>query len=109
MLSDFSKVTQLRSEEASIQIHIFQIYSQSPFLHTMLMTSPGDIFTAPTFHMCHGKKRNFAEMPQNESKEGYEYTCAKIGTEARPRTFLFHFFQCCSEFLCHPTQGVKQM
>lgn len=55
------------------------------------------------------QKRNFAEMPQNESKEGYEYTCAKIGTVARPRTFLFHCFQCCSEFLFHPTQGVKQM
>lgn len=50
-------------------------------------------------------------MPQNESKEGYEYTCAKIGTVAYARTFLFHFFQCCSKFffLFLPTQGVKQM
>lgn len=70
MLSDFSKVTQLRSEEASIQIHIFRIYSQSPFLHTMLMTSPGDIFTAPTFHMCHGKKEILQKCHRMNQKKG---------------------------------------
>lgn len=42
-------------------------------------------------------------MPQNESKEECEYTCAKLGTVAGPRIFLFHFFQCCSEFLILPT------
>lgn len=42
-------------------------------------------------------------MPQNESKEGCEYTYAKLGTVVCPRTFLFHFFQCCSEFLVLPT------
>lgn len=31
----------------------------------------------------------------NQKKD--EYTHTKIRTVVRPRTFLFHFFQCCSE------------
>lgn len=37
----------------------------------------------------------------NQKKD--EYTHAKIRTVVRPGTFLFHFFQCCSELHFLPT------
>ena len=99
-LSDVPKFTQLRRKRGlKSTSYGFGVEA----LFSTLCYFTGGCFYCFLFPDVPWQKECFAGMPQNESKEGCEYTYAKLGTVVCPRTFLFHFFQCCSEFLALPT------